>query len=257
MAESKMGVIGDEVGGLKTNIHVIHDEIAGIDASVTEATKQRKAEKAEFSSVMSELTMSSDLLLKARQVLEKAFAPPVMRKDAFVQEGATFDDSLDNFLSQAPETAGAHKKSGAGMGAVGLLNTLIAEVKAQQTAETKEEDDSQAEFDEFSNDSKGAKESKKKDILSMEASMSRLEETLLDAKTVHGQTQDEIDAVISKEHALHEECDFLMQNYDEIKKARNDELESITNAIAILSGANFGKDEEASSSFLQRQTRQI
>jgi len=247
--ESRMGVVSNEIAEIQEQKKEVEKELADIDLAVQEATIQRKKEKTEFTSVSSELTMSSDLLLKAKQVLEKMYAPPEPEKEAFVQQSATFDDSLNNFLSQAPETAGAHKKSGAaGMGAVGLLSTLIAEIKAQQTAEEKEENDAQAEFDKYMADTTEAKSAKKNDITSMEATVSRLEETLNDQKTVHSETQDEIDAVVAKEHALHAECDFLLENYDEIKKARTDEIESIKNAIAILSGADFGKGE-----FLQRR----
>jgi len=249
--ESRMGVIANEVAALQEQLKEVVNEIAELDIAVQEATLQRKKEKAEFTSVMSELTMTSDLLLKAKQVLEKMYAPPAAEEQAFVQESATFDDSLDQFLSQAPETVGAHQKqSAAGMGAVGLLSTLIAETKAQQTAEEKEENDAQAEFDKYMKDTTEAKTAKKEDITSMEAAVSRLEETLQDQKSVHSETQDEMDSVVSKEHALHSECDFLLENYDDVKKARTDEIESIKNAIAILSGADFGKGEAA---FLQRR----
>jgi chromosome segregation ATPase len=250
-AESRMGVISNEVGAIQEQMKEVQTEIAELDMAVKEATLQRKKEKAEFTNVMSELTMSSDLLLKAKQVLEKMYKPPeAEEKPAFVQESTTFDDSLNQFLSQAPETAGAHQKSGAaGMGAVGLLMTLITDIKHQQTAEEKEENDAQTEYDKYMEDTSAAKTGKKEDITSMEAAMSRLEETLQDQKTVHGETQDEMDSVVAKEHALHAECDFLLENYEEIKKARTDETESIKNAIAILSGADFGKGE----SFLQRR----
>merc|ERR1719161_1348796 len=99
-------------------------------------------------------------------------------------------------------------------------------------------------------DTTEAKTAKKEDITSMEASVSRLEETLNDQKTVQSQTQDEMDSVVQKEHALHAECDFLLENYEEIKKARTDEIASINSAIAILSGADFGKEGEG---FLQHR----
>jgi chromosome segregation ATPase len=246
-AESRMGVITNEIEDIEASIKEVQTEIAEVDMSVQEATLQRKKEKAEFTSVMSELTMTADLLLKAKQVLEKMYAPPAMQeKEAFIQQrsSSTIDDALDDFLSKAPETAGPAKGQGAaGMGAVGLLSTLIADVKNQQKVEEKEEADSQSEYDKYMEDTSSAKASKKNDITNMETSVSRLEETLNDQKTVHGETQDEMDSVVAKEHALHSECDFLLENYDEIKKARTDEVESINNAIAILSGADFGKEE--------------
>jgi len=38
---------------------------------------------------------------------------------------------------------------------------------------------------------------------------------------------------------LHTNCDFLIANYDLRKAARSNELESLTNAKAVLSGADF------------------
>jgi len=38
---------------------------------------------------------------------------------------------------------------------------------------------------------------------------------------------------------LHVQCDFLLQNYDLRQEARTNEVESLKNAKAILSGANF------------------
>merc|ERR1719191_1142941 len=97
-AESRMGVINNELEAFKESMKEVTKEISEIDMSVEEATIQRKKEKAEFTSVMSELTMTSDLLLKARQVLEKMYAPPAAEeKAAFVQQSTTFDDSLDKF----------------------------------------------------------------------------------------------------------------------------------------------------------------
>merc|ERR1712203_55015 len=39
--------------------------------------------------------------------------------------------------------------------------------------------------------------------------------------------------------SLHGECDFLVQYYDVRKQARADEVESLKNAKAVLSGADY------------------
>jgi hypothetical protein len=38
---------------------------------------------------------------------------------------------------------------------------------------------------------------------------------------------------------LHQECDWLVQNFDVRKKARTSEVENLNNAKAVLSGADF------------------
>lgn len=40
---------------------------------------------------------------------------------------------------------------------------------------------------------------------------------------------------------LHKSCDFVVKNFDVTQKARQDEIESIQEAKAILSGSNFGE----------------
>lgn len=39
--------------------------------------------------------------------------------------------------------------------------------------------------------------------------------------------------------SLHGECDWLMQNYDARKQARAGEMDALTNAKAVLNGADF------------------
>jgi len=40
--------------------------------------------------------------------------------------------------------------------------------------------------------------------------------------------------------ALHQDCDFLLKNYEVRQSSRAEEIESLKNALAIFSGANFG-----------------
>lgn len=242
--ESKMETIKNEVRIIKEELEVLANEIKEIDIAVEEATVQRKKEKTEFSATASELAMTVDLLGRAKAVLEKMYQPKLIQDD-FPRSNSEWENSLTSFLHMdqpgpPPETASYSNKGAAGMGVVGMLNTMIADVKAQQKAGEKEEADSQADFEQLSADMGESKKAKKKDIVGKEASTSRLKETEKDLTDSQAQAQDELAAVESKEHALHAECDFLLQNYEERKKARSAEIESVNNAFSILSGADFG-----------------
>ena len=39
---------------------------------------------------------------------------------------------------------------------------------------------------------------------------------------------------------LHADCDFIVENYDLRKAARENEIEGLANAKSVLSGADFG-----------------
>merc|ERR1719240_1215679 len=98
---------------------------------------------------------------------------------------------------------------------------------SSKSAVKKEEEDAQADFEEAVADMQKTSQAKKKDVLGKEAEASRIGETLLDLKENLSEVSDEKSAAQSKEHALHADCDFLVQNYEERKKARANEIEAV------------------------------
>merc|ERR1719456_382104 len=126
-----------------------------------------------------------------------------------------------------------------------MLDTISADVKAEQAATKKEEADAQADFEEVVENMQTTMNAKKKDVIGKEAETSRITETIQDLKENLAEVSDEKSAAQSKEHALHADCDFLVQNYEERKKARTKEIESVTKALSILSGADFGSSAAA------------
>jgi len=240
---SKIEALEMEVKKLVDEIKVLKSEVAELDVALTEATAQRKKEKGEFTKTMSELSISSNLLMKAKAVLERQYAAKKPDGEAsFMQQSSSSDSWAASLLgaSQAPATAGYEKKGGAGMGVVSLLTELCGDIKAQQQAAEMTENNAQKDFDELSQKTKDSSDATQKDIVGKESEKSVLEETMLDVEGEKSQTEDENTAVVNKIQALHSSCDFLIANFEERKKARGDEVASLTNCLAILSGADFG-----------------
>merc|ERR1719288_419402 len=52
-------------------------------------------------------------------------------------------------------------------------------------------------------------------------------------------TEAELTATLKVIQSLHSECDWLLQYFDARKEARNGEIDSLVNAKAILSGADY------------------
>eukprot|EP00746_Dinoflagellata_sp_MGD_P165037 gnl/MRDRNA2_/MRDRNA2_94081_c0_seq1.p1 gnl/MRDRNA2_/MRDRNA2_94081_c0~~gnl/MRDRNA2_/MRDRNA2_94081_c0_seq1.p1 ORF type:complete len:668 (+),score=223.20 gnl/MRDRNA2_/MRDRNA2_94081_c0_seq1:105-2108(+) len=247
--QSKLGTLKDEVALVQEEMQATKTSIAEIESSLAQAKEQRKKESAVYVETLSQLTMSLDLISRAKGVLEKVFN----KKASFVQTtgGSSFEDSLASFLHDAqtpPETASFKSQGAAGAGVIGMLNTIGADIKAEQASAKKEEEDAQADFEEAVADMRDALQAKKKDVVGKEAEASRIGETLLDLKENMSEVSDEKSAAQSKEHALHADCDFLVQNYKERKKARTAEIESVSRALSVLSGADFGSQ---AASFLQ------
>merc|ERR1719191_169564 len=146
--KSKMDALKVEIGGLEEEKKALETEIKELDEAMASATATREKEKTEFTKVMSELSISSSLLMKAKEVMEKVYAP---KKDepALIQDSSSaWESSLSSFLGDRPATTSLSQQQPAGMGIINLLDKLNSDIKMQQQEEEMTESQSQKDYDE-------------------------------------------------------------------------------------------------------------
>merc|ERR1719453_126536 len=78
-----------------------------------------------------------------------------------------------------------------------------------------------------------------KSIAEKESTKADLEEEITTSEESKKTESDELAATKEYEHQLHEECDWLLQNFDLRKEARAKEVDALKNAKAVLAGADF------------------
>merc|ERR1719277_1353968 len=71
------------------------------------------------------------------------------------------------------------------------------------------------------------------------AQKASLEQDLAALKDEHAATTSELAATLEYISSLHAECDWLLKYFDVRKEARNGEIDSLRNAKAVLSGADY------------------
>merc|ERR1719454_1636738 len=228
-------------------IALLQKEIKELDLAVAEATEQRKEEHGEYIQFMEENNAAVQLLEKAKNKLSKFYRPtqyteettaaPIMLMEgplAFVQV------HHKEAPPPPPETWGAYKKkSGKSNGAFALLDRLSKDLQDGITDAEHDEKTSQKDYETLMSDSQTSRAQKAESITEKEASKADLDlkvENASEKKTSLEQDLLNIKDYLSK---LHAQCDFLTENYDMRKTARETELESLANAKAVLSGANF------------------
>merc|ERR1719359_1205637 len=138
-------------------------QIAELDAAVQSSTEQRKEENAFHTQTMSELAMAMQLLNKAKDKLSAVYQAKeggaalieIRRSDSRADPDAQMNAMLglsflqvdavsSALLSQSlqalsgteppppPETAAYSAKTGQGMGIMGLMSELVADLKVEQ-----------------------------------------------------------------------------------------------------------------------------
>merc|ERR1719331_972241 len=237
-------------------IAVLQKEIKELDLAVAEATEQRKEEHGEYIQFMEENNAAVQLLEKAKNKLFKFYrpsqytaettaAPVVLSQQPTAQpdilEGLAFVQVHQKEAPPPPpETWGAYKKkSGKSNGAIALLERLTKDLQDGIADAEHDEKTSQKDYETLMSDSQTSRAQKAQSITEKEAAKADLDlkvENASEQKTALEQELLNIKDYLSK---LHAQCDFLVENYDVRKAARETELESLANAKAVLSGANF------------------
>jgi septal ring factor EnvC (AmiA/AmiB activator) len=269
-SEASIAEMSEESATLASEIATLQDEIKALDQAVADATEDRKEEHADFITYQSQSNAATQLIEKAKNRLNKFYRPNMYKEapkreltdeekilassgrsdmiatDApqmiagttqtvYVQRGGS-----DAVPAPPPETWGAYeKKEGKSNGVLALMDMLVKELKDELTEATHDEETGQKDYERLMSDSQAGRAKKADSITSKESSKADLD--VRTENTKEKKTSQEAELMNTNQYIaqLHSTCDFLVQNYDLRKAARENEIESLKNAKAVLSGADF------------------
>eukprot|EP00421_Protoceratium_reticulatum_P006442 CAMPEP_0168371368 /NCGR_PEP_ID=MMETSP0228-20121227/7736_1 /TAXON_ID=133427 /ORGANISM="Protoceratium reticulatum, Strain CCCM 535 (=CCMP 1889)" /LENGTH=251 /DNA_ID=CAMNT_0008384255 /DNA_START=4 /DNA_END=756 /DNA_ORIENTATION=- len=139
-----------------------------------------------------------------------------------------------------PATWGAYAaKTEEHGGVVALLNMLAADLDKEIQSMTVDEKDAQAEYESFMAESAAKRSADSKTIGDREKARADLEADIQKMSAEKKDTTMEAMAKAEYIHSLHQECDWLVANFEARKEARAGEVASLKDAKAVLSGADF------------------
>jgi len=263
-AEEALATLADE-------IKAIEKGITALDKSVAEATEQRKEENEDYTETMASNNAAKEILGFAKNRLNKFYNPklynaPAKREmtdedRATVAAGGSVDLTAASMAQihlhdqvappPPPATAGAFKKSGESNGVIAMIDLLVADLTKEMTEAETMEKDSQADYEKTMNDSAEKRANDSKTLTDKASAKASTEEALESGREEKTTTTKELMAVQEYISSLHAECDWLMKYYDVRKEARAGEVESLTTAKSVLSGADFSLLQKGSA-FLAR-----
>jgi len=271
--------VGTNIASIEGSIATLKDEMAGLaaglkalDKAVEEASEQRKEENAAFKELMASDTAAKELLKFAKNRLNKfynpkLYVPPAKRElsrgdRVFENEGGVIEEGPVGGIAGtgivALEVAGdkvcsgSYKKSEATSGVMEMMDLLIADLTKEMTVAGVEEKDAQEEYEQMLADSKEKRAADAKALTEKGSTKADLEADLETSKAAGKAKAKELQATIAYIASLHAECDWLLKYFDARKSARNGEIDSLVNAKAILSGADYSLIQTQQRAFLRR-----
>merc|ERR1711957_577624 len=277
-AEDSIATLSEEIASL----------IAGIkklDKSVADATEQRKEENTEFKALVASDTAGKEVLVWAKNRLNKFYNPKLYKPAPKVElsaEDRVYSNqgmelsttwaggiaetgikvaSLVQIRSHAQKDAPAPppatwdayaKKSGASTGVISMIDLLIKDLEKELTEATTEEKDSQADYEQLMKDAADKRTTDSMSLSEKQGAKADTESALEDHKGAKAAGVNELMATEKYISSLHAECDWLLQYFDVRKEARAGEVDSLKKAKAVLSGADYSLVQTKSASFLTR-----
>merc|ERR1712113_1206288 len=133
----------------------------------------------------------------------------------------------------------AYKNSAASGGVIGLIQQIISDAKAMEAETIRAEEDAQKAYEDFVKETNASIEAKSKAIVNKSELKAKAETDLVETKEAKEAVMLELEQLSNYNAQLHQSCDFVLKNFDLRQTARDEEVEALRQAKAILSGAKF------------------
>jgi septal ring factor EnvC (AmiA/AmiB activator) len=244
-AEEGISKVAEEIAALEAGIK-------DLDKQVAEATLQRKEENEDYKSLVQSDAAAKELLLFAKNRLNKFYNPKLYNPPAKVELSTAGAIERDMVFAQVsahrqrqhveppPATWDAYaKKSEESTGVISMIDLLVADLDKEVTEAEVEEKNSQQAYDQTIADAKEKRTSDSKSLTSKGASKADMEADLETAKDTLKSTKVAAMATAKYTSNLHAECDWLLQYFDVRKEARAGEVDALLKAKAVLAGADY------------------
>jgi chromosome segregation ATPase len=258
-AEERVATLTEEIAALTKGIK-------DLDGQVKDATETRQEENAEYTETMANNNAAKELIGIAKNRMNKFYnpkmykappkrelseedriavnmggtAPPTPAPGGIAGTGVTGAALMQDAPPPPPEAVAAYSKKGEeSTGVIGMMDMLTAELDKEMQEMEVNEKDAQSEYETFMKDSADKRATDSASIADKEGAKANTEAELEQANSDKRSKTAESMAKAEEIAALHQECDWLVANFEARKAARAGEIDSLKKAKAVLSGADY------------------
>jgi len=224
--ETKLAQLAALIEKLEGEIKEAKVQIADTEVEIKKASENREKENAEFQTTVADQRATQDILKKA-----------LLRLQDFYTKGIGKAVLAQRSVQTPPVKFNAYKANKGSSPVMGLIEQIIEDSVKLETEATAAETQAQADYEKLVKDSNAL-------IAALSEAVTAKTGAIADAKVDSTETNsqlqstvDELKALATEDGELHQECDFVLKNFEVRQDARLQEIEAIQQAKAILSGA--------------------
>jgi len=218
------------IKALTEAIDKLKAEIAEMQVQMKRAGEDREKENKEFQTTVADQRETQRLLKAALSVLQDFYGKKAALLQGRKQEPAG---------PPPPPGFEAYKKNAASGGVMDMIQQIIQDAKAMEAEAIRSEEDAQKAYEDFVKETNASIEVKSKEIVNKSEEKATAEGELIETKEAKEAVMLELEQLSNYNAELHQACDFVLKNFDVRQTARDEEVEALKQAKAILSGAKF------------------
>lgn len=215
------------IAQLSEQIAELSKQVADLSAAMSEASKLREKEKEENTLTIKDATEAQTAVARATAILKDFYA-----------KAATATSLIQSKQTQAPAIFDSpyQGQQAANGGVLGMLEVIQSDFARLETETTSAENQAQAEHDKYIQESTVDKAQKTKDIDHKTAKKSSNQAELTSTEADLEGTKKELDSALNYYDKLKPTCVDAGVSYEERVKRREEEIQSLKEALAILNG---------------------
>jgi len=213
---------------LTSEIETLKSEVAEMQVQMKRAGEDREKQNKEFQQTVADQRASQKLLTAALNILK-----------GFYEKKAALLQKQEPAGPPPPPGFKEYKKNAAAGGVMGMIQQIINDAKAMEAEAIRAEEDAQKAYEDFVKETNASIETKTKEIINKSEEKAKAETDLTQASEDKEAVLLELEQLSNYNAELHQSCDFVMKNFEIRQTARDEEIEALKQAKAILSGADF------------------
>jgi len=217
---------------LAENIETTKKEIAEMEVEMKRAGEDRAAENADYQQTVNDHRITQEILKKALQRMKQVYN--FLQEEPGAPQMQLSGNATD--AGSAPARFKKMEKNVGGGKVVRMIEQIIADSKQLEAEAVHAEEVSQSTYENFMKDSNKSITEGSNAIADMTDEKAKTEEALNMAQTDMAATNKQIENLMGTGADLHDDCDFILDNFEIRQDARAKEMDALGEAKAILSG---------------------
>lgn len=157
---------------------------------------------------------------------------------AFVQVHSHID-SADVAKPPPPPKVGGFKKQNASKGVMGMIDMIVQDLKTEMQEAEFAEKQAQEDYEKLMTDSGEKRAADVKSISAREGAIAEREQDLQQGQDTSGAKMNELQETMQYTAGVHKSCDFLLENIEKRKEARQQETDGLRKSKELLEGADL------------------